>query len=98
MVRLHHQVGRFLSPIPISRNRTALFAHALDPRGVTWPLAAIHILGQEKLLSKLGKHKRGKGCLYIRTLGDVDLKVLEQLIVAAVTEKKSRYGDSHSGD
>jgi hypothetical protein len=39
---------------------------------------------QEELLSKLGKHKRGKGCLYIGKLGDVDLKVLEQLIKASV--------------
>lgn len=31
------------------------------------------------LLKKLGKHKTGKGCLYIKTLNDVDLKVLEGL-------------------
>jgi Domain of unknown function (DU1801) len=47
---------------------------------------------QEELLSKLGKHKMGKGCLYIRKLSDVDLKVLEQLIVGSVTERKRRYG------
>jgi hypothetical protein len=48
--------------------------------------------GQEALLSKLGKHKRGKGCLYIRKLDDVNLKVLEQLVVGAVAERKRRYG------
>ena len=48
--------------------------------------------GQEELLSKLGKHKMGKGCLYIRKLGDVDLKILEQLIVGSVAERKRRYG------
>lgn len=32
------------------------------------------------LLSKLGKHKTGKGCLYINKLADVDLKVLEKLV------------------
>jgi peptide deformylase len=35
---------------------------------------------QTDLLSRLGKHKTGKGCLYIAKLADVDMKVLEQLI------------------
>jgi hypothetical protein len=47
--------------------------------------------GRKKLLPKLGKHKAGGGCLYIRQLGDVDLKVLEQLVGSAVEEKKRRY-------
>jgi hypothetical protein len=33
-----------------------------------------------ELLKKLGKHKTGKGCLYVNTLDDVDLAVLEKLI------------------
>ncbi len=36
------------------------------------------------LMKKLGKHSTGKGCLYIKQLSDVDLKVLEQLIVKGV--------------
>ena len=40
------------------------------------------------LLGKLGKHKAGKGCVYIKTLVDVDLKVLEQLVASAAAEKK----------
>ena len=36
------------------------------------------------LLSKLGKHKTGKGCLYINKLSDVDLTVLEELIKASL--------------
>lgn len=32
------------------------------------------------LLSQLGKFKAGKGCLYIKSLEDVDLKILENLI------------------
>lgn len=35
------------------------------------------------LLEKLGPHKRGVGCLYIKTLADVDMKVLKQLCVRA---------------
>jgi len=46
--------------------------------------------GAEKLLPKLGKHKAGKGCVYIRTLADVDLEVLEKLVAGAAEEKKRR--------
>jgi hypothetical protein len=55
------------------------------------------VAGQEELLSNLGKHKMGKGCLYVRRLGDVDLKILEQLIVGSVAERKRHYGSSQSG-
>lgn len=47
--------------------------------------------GREALLAKLGKHKTGKGCLYIRKLSDVDTKVLEQLIAGAFAESKHRH-------
>lgn len=35
-------------------------------------------------LKKLGKHKTGKGCLYINKLEDVDIKVLKGLIESAL--------------
>ena len=35
---------------------------------------------QIELLKKLGKHKTGKGCLYINRLADVDTNVLEKII------------------
>ena len=38
----------------------------------------------DALLRKLGKHKTGKGCLYIKTLDDVDRSVLRDLIAKAV--------------
>ena len=34
----------------------------------------------EALLTRLGKHKRGKGCLYLNKLADVDTVVLEEII------------------
>jgi len=40
------------------------------------------------LLEKLGKHKTGKGCLYIKSLGDVDISVLKELV--AIGYKKIR--------
>src|SRR5580698_10926541 len=42
----------------------------------------------ELLLAKLGKHTTGKGCLYIKTLSDVDQKVLRELIVGSVLAKR----------
>ncbi len=42
---------------------------------------------QEKLLEKLGKHKTGKSCLYIKRLSDVDEKVLEKLVKASLKRK-----------
>src|SRR5262245_30052362 len=45
-------------------------------------------LGQKQLMSKLGKHKVGGGCLYIRALADVDVAVLEKLVKSSVTARK----------
>jgi len=61
-------------------------------KGVISVYLVASFAGQEELLSKLGKHKMGKGCLYIRKLSDVDLKVLEQLVARSVAERKRRYG------
>lgn len=46
---------------------------------------------QEALLSRLGKHKMGKACLYLKRLSDLDKSVLEQLIVGSVAELKRRW-------
>ncbi|MXX03821.1 MAG: DUF1801 domain-containing protein [Gemmatimonadetes bacterium] len=45
----------------------------------------------DELLSRLGKHKTGKSCLYVNKLADVDLEVLERLVRASVAEMKRRY-------
>lgn len=36
------------------------------------------------LLAQLGKHKTGKGCLYVKRLADVDLTVLRELVTQTV--------------
>ena len=41
-----------------------------------------------ELLEKLGKHRLGKGCLYIKHLSDVDEKVLRDLIKTSFEEMK----------
>jgi Domain of unknown function (DU1801) len=41
-----------------------------------------------KLLAKLGPHKAGKGCLYLKRLADVDLDVLRELIERSVRVRR----------
>lgn len=45
----------------------------------------------KRLLAKLGRHRTGKACLYIRRLADVDLAVLEQLIEHSVADTRRRH-------
>ena len=44
----------------------------------------------EPLLGKLGKHKTGKGCLYINKLEDVNENVLKELIEKSIQILKQR--------
>lgn len=44
------------------------------------------------LLGRLGKHKLGKGCLYIKKLQDVDQEVLAALMTAAVQDATKDAG------
>lgn len=44
----------------------------------------------EKQLAKLGKHKVGKGCLYLDTLEGKDLTALESILSDAVKQMKKR--------
>ena len=45
---------------------------------------------QRSLLSKLGKHKMGKACLYFKQLADLDQSVLEELVVGSIKEARRR--------
>ena len=42
------------------------------------------------LLDKLGKHKTGKGCLYVKRLADVDQAVLERIVRKSVSWVRAR--------
>lgn len=45
----------------------------------------------DSLMAKLGKHKTGRSCLYIKKLDDVDLGVLEELIAMSVAWMREKY-------
>jgi hypothetical protein len=47
--------------------------------------------GNEALLAKLGKFKASKACLYVKTLEDIDLGVLEKLAVKGIADLRKRY-------
>ena len=44
-----------------------------------------------EILKELGKHKHGKGCLYIKKLSDVDLDVLRTLISTSIQSLKKNH-------
>jgi hypothetical protein len=48
------------------------------------------------LLAKLGKHKCGKACLYVKRMSDVDESVLEALVAKSVAATRKRYPDRDS--
>lgn len=45
----------------------------------------------DALRERLGRHKMGKACLYVRRLEDVDAHVLEQLVAEAAAATRARY-------
>ncbi len=47
--------------------------------------------GRGEQLARLGKHKIGKSCLYIKRLSDVDEGVLEEMIRDSLTYMDEKY-------
>ncbi len=47
--------------------------------------------GCEELLARLGKHRTGKSCLYIKRLADVDRKLVRQLVETSVAAVRAKY-------
>ena len=45
----------------------------------------------ERLLAKLGRHRAGKGCVYVKALADVDLDVLAKLAASAASRKARQH-------
>jgi len=46
---------------------------------------------REEFLSKLGKQKAAKGCIYIKKLTDIDLEILKIMISTSVKELQKLY-------
>lgn len=47
--------------------------------------------GEAEKLARLGKHKTGKSCLYVKKLADVDMAVLEEIASDALSYMDRKY-------
>lgn len=46
---------------------------------------------REELLSKLGKHKSSKACIYINKLTDIDIEILKKIILLSIEFTQKLY-------
>ncbi len=46
---------------------------------------------REELLSKLGKYKTGKGCIYIQKIEDIDTTTLTKMVKNSIDYTKKKY-------
>ena len=46
---------------------------------------------KEELLSKFGKHKAGKGCIYIKKIANIDIEILKKMISYSVENLNKLY-------
>ena len=51
----------------------------------------------KKQLGKVGKHKLGKSCLYVKNLDQVDLGALEEMIADSVRRMREMYATDLKG-
>jgi hypothetical protein len=70
---------------------------AFSPRKAALTLYGLTLYGSNAdLLDKLGKHRVGKGCLYVNKLEDVDVDVLRELIRRGWADTDT-FADTHPG-
>ena len=63
-----------------------------SPRAKELVLYVLHETPEEAaLLARLGKHRTGKSCLYIKRLSDVDEGTLREVLAASWAEMALRY-------
>ena len=59
-----------------------------SPRKAALSLYGLHgAYAADEFAETLGKHTTGKGCIYVKRLGDIDTAVLEKLIAAAMARE-----------
>ncbi len=63
-----------------------------SPRKSAIVLYIMNFEGKDELLTKLGKLKPSKGCIYIKKLTDIDVAVLKKMIDGSVKYLKKKYG------
>jgi Domain of unknown function (DU1801) len=76
--------GKLRYKSPATGREVDWFKIGFSPRKTNLSLHLLDLQRHSDALKKLGSHKTGVGCLYINKLEDVDIKVLENIITAAV--------------
>lgn len=78
-------VGFGSAPYTSSSGTNDWFVVGFSPRKAALTIYGVHdeYAGADAALGELGPHSTGKGCLYVKRLGDVDEHVLARLIRAA---------------
>lgn len=51
----------------------------------------------DEILSRLGKHRTGKSCLYVNKLADIDMGVLEELVGSSLEAMAELYPEEEPG-
>lgn len=79
--------GKLIYKSPSSGREVEWFKVGFSPRKANLTIYLMNLQLHEAALKKLGKFKKGAGCLYINKLDDIDSKVLKEMIRATVKSK-----------
>jgi hypothetical protein len=72
-------------------NNWMLVGFSPRKQAITLYLMLSGIDRSDELLARLGKYTRGKGCLYVKRLADVDLLTLKELVRSSVAYMAKTY-------
>ncbi|MGZ3914919.1 MAG: DUF1801 domain-containing protein [Flavisolibacter sp.] len=64
---------------------------AFSPRKSEFALYIAQFEGRDAFMKKLGKHRAGKGCIYVKQIHDIDTDVLKKLIEGSVSHYRTKY-------
>lgn len=73
-----HEGNSFLTGFSPRKAKISLYLDLWDPQS-------------EVLLNEFGKHTKGKSCVYINKLADIDTEVLKKLITLSIKSGRERY-------
>lgn len=80
--------GKLIYKSPTSGREVEWFKIGFSPRKANLTIHLINLQIHDASLKKLGKHKKGGGCLYINKLDDVDIKVLIEMMLKTLSGKQ----------
>jgi hypothetical protein len=62
-----------------------------SPRKTEFALYIANFEGKNDLLRNFGKHKAGKGCVYVKRLVDIETNILKLLVSGSVSHYREKY-------